>query len=375
MMKDKKAPKLTLALVTASLGCGGAERVLSILANQWQKQGHKISIIILASSAEKPFYSLHPSIELVSIGQVDTEKLSFFERGKRIFCRLQRLRKALKSARPDVVISFIDIVNMMTLISTLGLKLKIVVSERIDPKYHKIPLFYKFLRTITYHGASSIVVQTKSAARYFSLPTLAKKVLIIPNAAEKHPLTIKYAVKPKVQNLVAVGRLNRQKDYPTLFYAFAKILPYFPALTLTIYGEGPERKKLEEIIKRLNLKDKILLPGLTTTIFQKLTKADLFVFPSLYEGFPNALCEAMTIGLPVVASDCSGNVDIVQDHFNGRLFPKGDQAALAAIIKEMADDYNQRVSLSRNAQKITEQFNPERISQLWNNLVNTLQRE
>ena len=145
-----------------------------------------------------------------------------------------------------------------------------------------------------------------------------------------------------------------------------------PTLHLTIYGEGAARSTLEALIQRLNLTGRVSLPGTTQNIQAALSKSDLFVFPSRYEGFPNALCEAMAVGLPVIASACSGTVDVVRDGIDGRLFPIGNREALICLLQELLHDPIQRTRLSQEALTISDRFNEAAILQLWEDLLHSL---
>ncbi len=356
-----------IAIIAASLTSGGAERVLTQLAGHWAQKGHRVSIVTFETSGTLPFYPLESQIELIQLNQSTNDYSHSLPRRlghilKRLFC----LRKAIKGLNPDMIVSFIDVINIITLLACKGLKIPVVVSERIDPKYHPLPKLYKWLRLKTYPWANKIVVQTQSAASYFP-EKIAAHIKIIPNAVLKAACTKES--QPLVKNLVTVGRLSAQKDHPTLIHSFAQLIKHYPDLTLTIYGEGPEYRNLKTLIQNLNLQDKIHLPGTTKDIPQALLKADLFIFPSLYEGFPNALCEAMAHGLPVIASNCTGNIDVVRDGIDGRLFPVGDVAALTAAIMELINDHDQRKTLSQKAQEISARFSSEQIYALWDEIV------
>ena len=111
------------------------------------------------------------------------------------------------------------------------------------------------------------------------------------------------------------------------------------------------------------------MPGVIEDIYPVLAKADLFIFSSRFEGFPNALCEAMAVGVPVVASNCSGNVDVVREGIDGRLFPVGDQEALARVACELIGDFEQRQRLSLHAREIVTRFHPDRIFALWDSVL------
>jgi len=353
---------MNITLVISSLSAGGAERVLSNLANYWDGKGNKVTIITLA--VDKPFYPLSETINIKQINQISANDEFFFTRICKIPKRLYFLRKDIQKSEPDVVVSFVDIMNITTLMACIWLKMPVVVSERIDPHFHKIPRFYKFLRKCFYPCAKKVVVQTKSAAAYFKD---LKNVVIIPNAVHKIK-PIKRDFSSPITHVISVGRLCKQKGFTTLIKAFSEIHKSYPNMILTIYGEGDERANLEALIQSLSMTDCVFLPGTVTDIERVLVAADLFVFPSLYEGFPNAICEAMASGLPVIASNCSGNVDVVQDGINGCLFPVGNVDALVLLIKELAVNSEKCKKLSKQAQVLSEQYNLNKVYILWDQL-------
>lgn len=368
-----------VVLFIISLQPGGAERVITNLANYWSNKGHKVTLVTLAAPSEKPFYPLGKNVTLVQLSRIvqqpSSQKkgvrqwLSGKVWGRRLL-KLQAilcLRQTIKQLKPDVMISFIDMMNMVVLIASKGLKIPVIVSERIDPNNHHIFILLQKLRQLVYPWASKIVVQTQSAKNYFSnMPE--DRLSIVPNAI---PSPTKKASKPRIPltHIVTVGRLALQKDHVILIHAFAHALAKRPQLRLTIYGEGTERSKLEQLIRTLELTDQVTLPGVTPNIKTALLNADLFVFPSKYEGFPNALGEAMSLGLPVIASNCSGNTDLVRDGVDGRLFSVGDVQALTCLILELCDDPKQLQSLSQQARKVTERFSEEKIYGLWDRLI------
>ena len=354
-----------LTLIISSLDSGGSERALSELANYWASQHHQISLITLDSPNSQPFYPLDPKINLVQINQFSVE-FSIIGRLKNIFNRIFCLRKTIKRLNPDVIVSFVDVMNITVIIATIGLNIPVIVSERTHPGYHRLPILYKKLRQFFYPKATIVITQTQSAASYFKN---LNNIFIIPNTVLKPTLVKQNIVVASPKQIVSVGRLCFSKGFDTLINAFYKLSINYSDLTLTIYGEGAERVNLENLIASLNLQNKVQLPGAIKNIQEALIQADLFIFPSHYEGFPNALCEAMAIGLPVIASNCSGNIDIVKDNVNGRLFPVGDVEALSKIMQELIDDLEQRKKLSLNARKISEEFSEERIYEMWEQAI------
>lgn len=358
-----------LALTISSLAAGGAERVLTELANYWVSKEHRVSLVTLASPDTPPFYPLDPRVELIQLGQAQHIE-SFLKRLKHILGRIFCLRTTLRRLHPDVVVSFVDVMNITTLLASYGLKIPVVVSERTDPNQHILPPFYRWLRWKVYPWARALIVQTSAAADYF--PAAFKEFLtVIPNAVVESTY-FKKEHASQARCLITVGRLSAEKDHETLLRAFAAVHVFYPHLQLTIYGEGSEREALEQLVRNLNLENHVQLPGAIQGVHEALADADIFIFPSRYEGFPNALCEAMGVGLPVVVSDCSGNRAVVTDGLNGRLFPVGDEAALKMILMTLIENPHERQRLGQNAREISKQLHPTRILKMWDDVVTPL---
>lgn len=357
----------SICLFIPSLHSGGAERVLTELANYFSHKGHKITLVTLDDPKNIPFYALNDSINLVQLDLIQ-EGANCFQKMFYLVRRVKRLRSFVKNLNSDFMISFLDIMNIFVLLSSVLTKIPVVIAERTSPAHHKIPKIYQFLRWALYPFALKLVVQTQSAANFFS-KCLQSKIIIVPNAVRKPSETIQ-EISQDVKNIISVGRLSFEKDHKTLIHAFALLLKDKPNLKLTIYGEGRERKKMEQLIEKLGMKDYIFLPGAVSNIQSIFVKADLFVFASLYEGFPNALCEAMAIGLPVIASNCSGNIDIIDDDKNGILFPVGNVEKLYVQMLELINNCSKRQEISHNAKHLTALYSEESVYEKWNDIIN-----
>ncbi len=353
-----------LTLVISSLMGGGAERVLSILANGWVSRGTEVTLATLDDRA--PFYALNPRIARRPLGVagISANSLAAIWNNLR---RVGALRRAIRQSRPDAVVSFGDATNVLTLLSTRGLLIPIVVSERSDPAFCPIGNVFGILRRWLYPLADAVVVQSEEARSFFSTAIQARTD-VIPNpvlpagALRKENAKGDYSRK----TVIALGRLSKEKGFDLLIDAFARIAPERPEWSLEIWGEGPDRPLLERMVAERRLAERIRLPGQTPSPQEKLLRADLFVLSSRFEGFPNALCEAMACALPVLSVDCpSGPRQIVRDGVDGVLVPPDDRAALAHGMRRLMDDPELRRRLASRAPEVADRFGLDRVLDLW----------
>lgn len=355
---------LNIAFFISSLDPGGAERVMSELANHMACKGHNVSLITLSGASS--FYTLDEKVKLIQLKKEGTF-LSKLPRFWGSFVALFVMRRTFGTLKPDVIISFMDLVNMLVLISTIGMKVPVIISERMNPRFRVLPGFVKWLRLKLYPHAARLVMQTETTASYFP-ESFQKMITLIPNAV-KPPENPKRDHAFRATKLISVGRLDAGKDHRTAIAAMSELVTIYPDLHLTIYGQGPLKADLEKQILDLNIGKHVQLAGVTQDVKSALQASDLYLFPTLFEGFPNALCEAMALGLPVIASDAPGNIDVVQDGVNGKLFKAGDKDALVLAIKSLIDDQAERERLGKEAQKLSETYSPERIFAAWEDLI------
>ncbi|MDR2412200.1 MAG: glycosyltransferase [Holosporales bacterium] len=337
---------MRIALVILTLRAGGAERDISRVAN-FLAQKHVVTLITLISTPEeRPFYPLDPAIKFLPL-------------------KLSSYRRVLKHLKFDLIISYLTKANILTLLATRGLKIPVIISKRVDARLLPYGWFIKALRAWTYRWAALIVTQTEGIAA--TVKALGVPVMVIPNAVEVPPRQVYYA--EQVTTLVSIGRLDAQKDFPTLLTAFSLVHKKAPLCSLHIYGEGSEKEDLLALVARLGIETQVRFFGITHDPFRVLSEADIFVSSTRYEGFPNALAEAMSVGLPVITSDRPENRELVCDEQNGRLFPIGKADRLAAVIEELLRDAPQRKRLGQEATKITIRFSPQRNHALWNEAI------
>jgi glycosyltransferase involved in cell wall biosynthesis len=359
-----------LLVFIASLQCGGAERVSVTLCNHWAERGWDVTLATFDDGTVPPFFPVAPGVRHVT--------LALARRGTGVvpsvinnLKRVPRLRRFVAEERPDAIVSFIDGTNVLALFAAKGTGIPVVVSERVDPSQHPIPWPWRVLRRLTYPWARAIVVQTGSIAAYFPA-SWRERIAVIPNPVPQ--VDVKTAATPRPGGtrctIVGMGRLERQKGFDLLVRAFASIAAVRPEWDLTIIGEGSERSALTAAIAGSGLSDRISLSGREPDAFSALKASDLFVLSSRYEGFPNALCEAMACGLPVIAFNCpSGPADIVRDGVDGLLVPAEDVEALAAAMASVMADEARRAAFGERASDVAARFSVERIAALWERVL------
>jgi len=345
--------KNRVAFFIGTLGNGGAERVISILTWHLAEMGIPVEIVLYYDS--EPFYEIHPDVQIT---YVERETHS-----QNLLKNILWLRRYFKK-NADLVISFLAQFNMVALVALFATGIPAIVSDRNDPRHMPKQAPLRIVRNLLYHLANTVVVQTQHNKDYFS-KALQKKIKIIYNPVDlqdKKGMAVRTEKKKKI---VSTARLMKQKNQLMLIEAFAQVKKAFPEYTLTIYGEGPYRPVLEKRIDELGLADSVMLPGKVQNVFTCIADAALFVLSSDFEGMPNALIEAMCLGLPVISTQVSGATDLIEDGKNGLLTDVGDTAQLAESMKRMLGDSDLRQSCAREATAINEQLNVERIMEQW----------
>lgn len=363
-----------IAMVLPSLVGGGAERVGSELANHWADQGRTVTLITIDSVSGEGF-PLDSRIQRVGLGLL-RESRSWRARFWNNAMRVRRLRKAIRDSSAKVVVSLTDITNVTTLLACRSLDTRVIVCERTDPRQHPIGSVWSWLREKTYPHASGIVVQTRSVSEWVQSKGWNTPIYVVSNAvpdvrqkSHENPSVVLKSQKTD-RIVVALGRLSREKGYDSLIEAFAKVSDQHPAWRLCIFGEGSERANLESLASRLNVSDRVSLPGWIIDVEQALRAADLFVLSSHYEGFPNSLLEAMSVGLACVSFDCdSGPREIIRHEVDGLLVPPGNVAELAAAMDRVMTDDSLRQAISTRAREVAERFSRQTYHRRWDAIL------
>ena len=327
---------LDIVFCLASLGSGGAERVVSLLANRMAVRGHQVEIICLKFN--DVYYQIDPRIK-VTLAMHHT---------KNRFTELLWLHRYLKKKMPDVVIPFTEGVYCFTILSLIGTGIPVIASERLDPT--AMSTTRKILKRFLLPYADWLVVQTRSIKEYFP-KRIQKKTSIIFNPVNEEVLKSSNGLQvqganaassvqsSKLNRIISIGRLYPQKNQEMMIRAFAKIADEFPDWQLVIYGEGPMRSSLELIVDSLQLRGRVSLPGRTEHVIEELRRSKIFCMSSDYEGMSNAMIEALCVGLPIVTTDVSGVREIVEDGINGFVVPCREVSMFGeALMSLMSND-------------------------------------
>ena len=367
---------MRLTLVIYSLAAGGAERVMSAMANYWSRKGVDVSLITL-ESANSDIYPLDAKVHRAILGDCK-DSGNPIEATLNNLRRVGHLRKTLRAIRPEVVICFMEATNILTILATRGLGMKVVVMERTSPEVHQVGWFWNTLRRMTYRFADRVGVQTERSRPWAEGLTDPASVFVLPNAINltssvgdgEVNLRTLVGLPDQAEVVVSLGRLAPEKGFDLLIQAFARLAASHPNFHLVLLGEGEDRRALEQAQERSGLIGRVHFPGHVSNPGAYLRQCDLFVMSSRYEGFPNALCEAMACGLPVISFDCpTGPGEIIRNEVDGILVPAGDLQGLTEAMGRLMSDGAARKALGARGPDVLERFSEERIMGEWNRIL------
>lgn len=352
--------KPRILFFNGTLGAGGAERVMAILANHLEEKGEQVEIVLYHS--DPIFYRLNDSIRVTYISKEN--------KGKGFLHNLIWLRKYI-SQNADIVISFNASMNIYALLATLGKKQKIIVADRNDPRNIPKKKFLRVVRNVLYNFADGIVIQNTRNQSYFN-KKIQKKSVVIYNPVEMDEYRGKALRSSKKKRVVTIGRTTPQKNQKILIEAFAKVKKKYNDYTLTIYGTGPLLEQLKGYAVELGVGDSVELPGAVQNVHDLILDAEVFVLSSNYEGMPNALIEAMVLGLPVISTKVSGATDLIVDGKNGLLVNVGSAAEIEKAILSYLENNDLKNSCAAAAVKIADELRIDYIVDQWLAFLNSV---
>ena len=411
-MAAENERKPHICLYIGSLQKGGAERVMTHLAEYLYGEGWRVTFV--TTYFRPPEYVLPHALWDAKTGELygtEEETVSWGSecsataapdgicrvysdpkpeelakgRVRGFIARYRTLREIWKREKPDVILSFIGYNNSFAVLTSRGLGIPVAVSVRSNPAYEyntaklRIPAFFFFRK------ADGVVLQTHEAAEFFP-KDIQKKAVILPNAINPDFIHPRYEGE-RQNRVVCVGRLDHNKNQDYLIRQFARAHEKHPEYTLHLYGDGPARAEFEHLADQLGIAEAVIFEGLVDGVREKIEKSRIFVLPSRSEGMPNALLEAMGAGLACISTDCpcGGPRDLIRDGENGFLVPvegaaskQGEPAAAAARKTEedpdsvmaerlirLMDDPQLADRMGREAVRVQESYSPERINRQW----------
>lgn len=361
---------MNILFFVSSMHAGGAERVAATLTSAWVRQGHRVTLAPTYTRKGKLFYALDPQVRLEWVadrmGRLGRTPLA-------PLVKLWALRRLVRRERPDVIVSFLTNVNVMVLMATRGMHVPVIVCERTNPAVSTsaTPRLQRLRRRLYPHAAMVTVQAEASLAPMMALVPGIRRAAVVPNPLPPdlpQPRT-DARLSPR-RRLVAMGRLVPSKRYPGLVHVFARLADRFPDWDLVIWGEGPLRTELEAAVAQAGLGERVLLPGRTSTPWREMLDSDLFVMTSEVEGFPNALIEAMALGLPCVTVDCpSGPREITRDGRDAVLVPLNDEDALERELARLMNDAATRAELgAKGAKSVRDRYGLAHVLEHWDAL-------
>lgn len=401
MLNSENSRKKHIAMYIGSLRKGGAERVMVNLADYFFDQGYKVTLVttylaeneyevnhaawkkvpagapnaeLVADTEEKPVWVDLKGGEAGGIERVFSALLKSEQKGRisNFQKRHEKLRKIWREIKPDIVLSFIGKNNIMALSTATKEEIKVVVSVRADPDMEYNTLSLKSAMLATFGKAAGIVVQSEGAKKKFPV-FIQKKCTILPNALDPSFIRNRY-MGEREKLIVMVGRLDENKNQTLVIEAFEEIAADFPDYRMKIYGDGPDRLKLQGLIDRKGLGKRIELRGSVKHVAEHIEKAGLYILSSNQEGMPNSLIEAMALGLPCISTDCpcGGPRQLIQDGVNGLLVPVNDKEAMKEAMRKVLSDEKFSEKLGSEASKIQEKCSPEVTNRQWKDYFETI---
>ena len=345
-----------ITFVTGAMGRGGAERVISLLANRYCQMGWEVSILLLLHAQVE-----YPRDERVQVGNLSDDSRKALLEVPRL---IRGVRRYVREHRPDVVVAFMARICLVTDLACHGLPTRLVLSERNDPvAAHHHPIVERLLNR-AYARSSLTVLQTRRVRDYFP-EKVRRNSVIIPNPVGVEAV----AASQRRCRIVTAGRLKKQKNQAMLIRAFAALHERHPEYTLDIYGEGELRETLQAQIDALGLRDCVKLPGNVPDVHRQMADAEMFVLPSDFEGLSNALLEAMMMGLPCIATSCLGCDEVIEDAVNGVLIPVGDEKALADALLRLAEDKAAARAMGERAASTAAAFRVDCVMDMWREAI------
>lgn len=352
----------------ADLESGGAQQVLSQVANRWAADGRRIGVATFSDPAGD-FFNLDDRVERLVLGGIKQSSTALQGLSNNLG-RVRSVRRALRSFAPKVAIGFIAPMNILLVAASRGMGCRIVISERNDPARQSYGRQWDWLRRRLYPRADLVTANSRGALETLCTFVPGGKLALLPNPLRPFPDPETVGETKRKNVFLNVGRLHEQKGQDLLIRAFAAIADELPDWNLTILGEGSERQTLETLAGEDGISDRVIMPGRVSDPSEHYRSAGVFVMASRWEGAPNVLMEAMWCGLPSVVTDATpGPLELTEPGKTGLVVPQGDIDALAGAMAELARDPSKRAQFGSAAHKRMQPFHIDAVIEEWDRLI------
>lgn len=363
-------PRLRLVFVARKFGnvAGGLERIAIDLMNAMVKRGHTVALSTWDSNDAVAHYSLDPKIQWLKLNIGDPHKPADLAV---VAARMGRFRGFVSDFKPDVILGFQSGAALFSNVATLGMRTRVIAAERVSPdmwKYVRTGFVNRLTDIYSLILANLITVQFPSYIEKYP-KVLRKKMVAIPNPVFAVDVTSRVPSRKRERIVLYVARLCFQKNQGLLINAFARIAPSFKDWKLVLVGDGEHDRVLRDMTARLGLSERVVFCGAVKNVKTWYRSADIVAFPSLFEGFPNALAESLSWGLPCVGFKNTLGVNcLIEDGVNG-LLVEATAEALANGLAALIGDEDRRMQMAQNAKRISSMYTPENSYDLWESLI------
>lgn len=349
---------MKITFIIRSLRFGGAERVVTELSKAMCKE-NQISIITFNQYDEE--YELNERINRINLN-LSLNKI-------KLKSEVDKLKECCVKLESDCYVAFDTLANLYLIMALYNTKCKFGISERNAPKQSKYSIYTRILRKLLYKKADFFIFQTSQAAQFYS-KKIQEKSYIIPNPVRDN-LPIKDYKNDK-KKIVAVGRLEFQKNYELLINAFTKFSMYNSEYILEIYGEGKDIQKLKELCSNNKIENKVFFMGNCRDVHYRIVDSEIYVLSSRFEGIPNALLEAMAMGFPVIATDCpvGGPAELICNNKNGILVSLDSCDELADAMNFLVSNRKEAIKYGESAKKVRDDYSLDKIIVKWQEAFN-----
>ena len=345
---------MKIACVGYYQSVGGAEKQLILLANALAERGHEVSLIVMADNVIS--YEVDKRVRIIdlSVGERNASK--------KIVYRFKALKAAYKKIKPDVSVHYWLQSAYLSVLMKKSIAGKVIYSERADPGDDEYKGMLGVVRKLAFVRIDGFIFQSQGARDYFN-DSVKRRSTVIHNPVFIPKSKFPCPCKERIKKIVNVGRLHPQKNQKLLIEAFSRIADQFNDYVLEIFGDGELKEELEGLILKKKLQDRVLLKGTTSEIFDEVYSASLFVLSSDYEGMPNALLEALSLGVPCISTDCKpgGARSLIKNGKNGFLVRRNDPKSLAVRMSQVLSNGKLAQKFADEAYKLSDTHSPEAI--------------